>query len=67
MGSIATLPIFPISITMLKAKKRKDYSIITDKPIASIIVNKETGELDYDRVYITRRRQEIEAVFNKGK
>ena len=58
--------IFPSDITMLKVHKGKDYSIISDEPIASIVVNKNTGKLTYDIDYIERRRKEIETSLFKN-
>lgn len=61
--SVSELITFPMDVTMLKAKKRKDYSIITDKPLLVIIINKETGRLGYDKAYIARRKEEIDAFY----
>lgn len=65
--SIKTLAVFPCDVRMIKSKKRKDYSIITSKPVALIKFDEETKEFDYDRVYIANRSKEIDAFYNKKK
>lgn len=61
--SLALNNIFPCDFTMLKARKGKDYSIISGKPVAAIVVDKRTGELDYNKAYIKKRSKEIEEFY----
>lgn len=59
LGDIENLSVFPIDITMLKAVPNINYDIISNSPVARIRIDTSTGGLDYDRLYISKRGEEI--------
>ena len=44
---------------MLKAVPDINYDIISNSPVARIRMDTSTGGLDYDRLYISKRGEEV--------